>query len=180
MLCGARAAADDKNVGYNVAEQRYISVFPRRKIGNMNCALDNMAIADDRLPAACQRGNAQPPRRFLAKYAAQILILVAVSSVFPSSFAVESGAQVPAPPRRNELINLVRQDCGSCHGLTLKGGLGPALLPETLKDKPPAGLVATILYGRPDTAMPPWQRFLSESEAEWIVINLQKGFPGDR
>lgn len=79
--------------------------------------------------------------------------------------------------RQKQLVTLVRQDCGSCHGLTLKGGLGPALLPDALKDKPADYLKAVILQGRPGTAMPPWQRFLSEAEAQWIVFNLQKGFP---
>ena len=87
-------------------------------------------------------------------------------------------ADVIGADRRAELVTLVRQDCGSCHGMTLKGGLGPALLPEALKDKPADYLKSIILHGRPDTAMPPWQRFLSEAEAEWIVSNLQKGFPG--
>lgn len=85
-----------------------------------------------------------------------------------------------APTRRAELITLVRQDCGSCHGLTLKGGLGPALLPETLKDKPVDYLKYVILQGRTGTAMPPWQRFLNDAEAQWIVSNLQKGFPSGR
>jgi cytochrome c55X len=80
--------------------------------------------------------------------------------------------------RQAELVHLVRQDCGSCHGLTLNGGLGPALLPETLKDKPPEYLKAAILYGLAPGAMPPWKRFLSEAEADWIVVNLKKGFPG--
>jgi len=72
---------------------------------------------------------------------------------------------------------MVRQDCGSCHGMTLKGGLGPALLPETLHDKPPDSLVATIYYGRPGTPMPPWKQFMSEAEASWIVQELMTGFP---
>lgn len=98
-------------------------------------------------------------------------------------FPYRSLATEPAEPsaaRRGELINLVRQDCGSCHGLTLKGGLGPALLPETLKDKPVESLTSTIMQGRPGTAMPPWHRFMTEAEAEWIVTNLKKGFPGER
>lgn len=82
--------------------------------------------------------------------------------------------------RRQELVTLVRQDCGSCHGLTLQGGLGPALLPDTLKDKPGDYLKFVILQGRPGTAMPPWQRFLTDAEAQWIVSNLQKGFPSGR
>lgn len=97
-----------------------------------------------------------------------------------AAFATEPTAYSPETKRRNELITLVRQDCGSCHGLKLTGGLGPALLPETLKDKDPEGLKATILHGRPGTAMPPWGHFLSEAEAEWIVTNLQRGFPDDR
>lgn len=95
----------------------------------------------------------------------------------PPLIATGADEGLPNQLRRSELIKLVRQDCGSCHGLTLKGGLGPALLPETLQDKPVDSLKSTILYGRPGTAMPPWQRFLTESEAEWIVVNLQKSFP---
>jgi len=82
--------------------------------------------------------------------------------------------------RQAELVRLVRQDCGSCHGMTLAGGLGPALLPPLLRDKPAESLVATILYGRPGTPMPPWGAFLNENEARWIVDNLQKGFPDER
>jgi cytochrome c55X len=95
-------------------------------------------------------------------------------------FSLSASAQEPLPPspeRTRELVRMVRQDCGSCHGLTLCGGLGPALLPETLRDKPPAGLKFTILLGRPGTAMPPWQPFLSEAEADWIVAQLLRGFP---
>jgi cytochrome c55X len=86
-------------------------------------------------------------------------------------------AATPDAARRNELIRMVRNDCGSCHGMRLSGGLGLPLTPDTLKDKPDSGLVATVLYGRPGTPMPPWQAFLSEAEAEWIVENLKQGFP---
>jgi cytochrome c55X len=86
-------------------------------------------------------------------------------------------ASEPDSARQKQLVHLVRQDCGSCHGMTLNGGLGPALLPETLKDKPPAGLAATIYYGRPGTPMPPWKQFISEDEAAWIVQELMTGFP---
>lgn len=82
--------------------------------------------------------------------------------------------------RRKELVTLVRQDCGSCHGLTLQGGLGPALLPDTLKNQPAEYLQLVIMQGRPGTAMPPWKRFLTATEAAWIVSNLQKGFPSER
>ena len=86
-------------------------------------------------------------------------------------------AAEPDAARQQALVHLVRQDCGSCHGMTLKGGLGPALLPDTLRDKPAEGLAATIYYGRPGTPMPPWRQFISEAEAAWMVDKLMSGFP---
>ena len=86
-------------------------------------------------------------------------------------------ASEPTPARQKELVHLVRQDCGSCHGMTLQGGLGPALLPANLRDKPAEGLAATIYYGRPGTPMPPWQQFMSEAEAALIVDKLMSVFP---
>jgi len=83
----------------------------------------------------------------------------------------------PTPERERELVHLVRQDCGSCHGLTLKGGIGPSLLPEALRDKSVDGLRYTVLMGRPGTAMPPWKAFLTDDEAAWIVHQLMIGFP---
>ena len=39
------------------------------------------------------------------------------------------------------------------------------------------GLAFTILRGRPGTPMPPWNRFVTEPEARWIVEQLVKGLP---
>lgn len=61
--------------------------------------------------------------------------------------------------------------------MNLTGGLGLPLTAAILRDKPVDGLVATVLYGRPGTAMPPWQSILTEAEAEWIVQQLIAGFP---
>jgi len=99
------------------------------------------------------------------------------------AMSVGSAFADPSPPdtaRQHELVRLVRQDCGSCHGMSLRGGLGPALTPEALKGRPADSLINTILHGRPGTPMPPWENFLSGSEASWIVDNLQKGFPDAR
>lgn len=81
----------------------------------------------------------------------------------------------PDAARQAELRHLLLQDCGSCHGLSLKGGLGPALLPANLSDKPEDYLAATILYGRPGTPMPPWQPFLTTDEAAWLAKLLKQG-----
>lgn len=86
----------------------------------------------------------------------------------------------PPPQRQRELVHLVRQDCGSCHGMNLTGGLGLPLTVQALKDKPFDSLVATVYFGRPGTAMPPWQSIISEKEAEWIVRQLMLGFPEER
>lgn len=88
--------------------------------------------------------------------------------------SAQSTAEVKAA-RQSELMHLLKQDCGSCHGLTLKGGLGPALLPETLNGKPKELLVTTILEGRPGTAMPPWKAMLSQDDAEWIADQIIQG-----
>lgn len=85
----------------------------------------------------------------------------------------------PAAPRQAELVRIVRQDCGSCHGMRLTGGLGPALTREALADRPLESLVAVILHGRPGTPMPPWRALLGEADAQWIAAQLQRGFPED-
>jgi cytochrome c55X len=81
----------------------------------------------------------------------------------------------PGAARQRELVNLVRQDCGSCHGMTFRGGIGPPLTPDALRDKPAESLTLTILNGRLGTPMPPWRPFVTESEAVWIVERLQRG-----
>ena len=93
--------------------------------------------------------------------------LLAVSSVL---LAAE-----PSHERQETLRYMLLQDCGSCHGLTLRGGLGPALLPSNLSDKPVAFLAATIIYGRPGTPMPPWGPFITEDEAVWLATQLKQG-----
>jgi cytochrome c55X len=92
---------------------------------------------------------------------------------------VASGAQAQAPDaaRQRELVRMVRQDCGSCHGLYLTGGLGPALTREALADKPLDSLASTIYGGRPGTPMAPWKAMLSEADALWIAEQLLAGFP---
>lgn len=91
--------------------------------------------------------------------------------------AANALAADPSPERQKELVRLVRQDCGSCHGMQLTGGLGLPLTPEALRDKPLEGLAATIHAGRPGTAMPPWKTILSEADIRWIVEKLMTGFP---
>ena len=93
-----------------------------------------------------------------------------------ATLAAPAGAQ-PDVARQQVLVRIVRQDCGSCHGMRLTGGLGPALTREALADRPIEAMTATIVHGRPGTPMPPWRAFLSEDEARWIAEQLAAGFP---
>jgi cytochrome c55X len=88
--------------------------------------------------------------------------------------AQAAAAEIP-PARQVELRRLLTQDCGSCHGLTLNGGLGPALTPVALHGKSPQMLREVILNGRSGTPMPPWKGFLSAPEADWLVARLIEG-----
>ena len=73
------------------------------------------------------------------------------------------------------LSNLVRQDCGSCHGLTLKGGLGRPLTAQHLADMDHEMVKHVILFGIDQTPMPGWLGLLSEQEADWIANALKTG-----
>lgn len=77
--------------------------------------------------------------------------------------------------RQQELRNLLVQDCGSCHGLTMRGGLGPALLPTVLEGKSAEYISSVILNGRPGSAMPAWRSLLSPTEARWMADRLLQG-----
>ncbi len=102
-------------------------------------------------------------------------LLAASAQGLPASAGAAEEIAAPASARQRELFKLLKHDCGSCHGMRLTGGLGPALTPDALKDKVEANLTATILSGRPNTAMPPWQAFISEPEAAWLVSRMRKG-----
>ena len=82
--------------------------------------------------------------------------------------------------RQKELIYMVQQDCGSCHGMTLKGGLGPSLLPERVSVLPRQYLIDAVTHGRKDTPMPPWGPLLQQNEIKWIVEQMLLGQLGQK
>lgn len=96
------------------------------------------------------------------------------------ALAAVAAAAEPPPARQTELVYRLRQDCGSCHGLTLKGGLGPSLLPGALADRDDDDLTDVILHGIPTTPMPPWAFEISRAEAMWLVRVMKKGLDDDR
>ena len=97
------------------------------------------------------------------------MALLALS--LPAMAEVAEGVDVP------RLTHLVQQDCGSCHGLKLTGGLGRPLTAEALAEADRESLALIILDGLPGTAMPPWRPLLTEAEALWIADYLKGETP---
>ena len=94
-----------------------------------------------------------------------------VAAVF---LALAGPAMAVTPERQAQLEHMVIQDCGSCHGLTMKGGLGKAITPQALSGLDPETVATVILDGVPGTAMPPWRPLISPAEALWIARYLMK------
>ncbi|NQU60620.1 MAG: cytochrome c [Rhodospirillales bacterium] len=101
------------------------------------------------------------------------VLAIALAGMLAASTQALAGT-VP-PERQAALLHLLRQDCGSCHGMTMKGGLGPGLLPAQLDGKSDDSLVAIILDGVDGKPMPPWRPLLSPGEAAWMVKQLKEG-----
>lgn len=107
----------------------------------------------------------------MARREASLVLAMGVLSVASAVFAEPSAA------RQAQLAGWLRNDCGACHGMTLQGGLGSPLTAAALAGKPRDSLVATVMLGRPGTPMPPWQPFMTQEEAQWLIDRLQAGTP---
>jgi cytochrome c55X len=97
------------------------------------------------------------------------VLLVAVT-LLPTLTLADAGV---SDARQQELIYLLHQDCGSCHGMRLTGGLGPSLLADDMRNKPDSYLRQVIGKGIADTAMPPWEPILSAEEIEFLITILK-------
>ena len=74
-----------------------------------------------------------------------VLAVAAASALATAASVAANDATDPPHSRQRELMHMLKQDCGACHGMRLTGGLGPPLTPQALKDKPAASLVATVV-----------------------------------
>jgi len=116
-------------------------------------------------------------RTVLVTMAITLLALLLIISTVPPLVA---RAEVPGgvmPERVAQLSHILTQDCGSCHGLTMKGGLGSPLTPDALAHATADGLAYVILNGIPGTAMPPWRALLTEADALWMAERLLEDTP---
>ena len=119
-------------------------------------------------------GNQAGYQRTLgATLAGGIRLLGGLAALLLSTSLWASG-ELPDLQRQQQLSYMMKHDCGSCHGMTLKGGLGPTLLAAELNRKGHnvASLSLIIRHGRPGTAMPPWGPILSEGDIRWIASQL--------
>lgn len=98
-------------------------------------------------------------------------------SAFLLALALPAHADEVAPARADQLRHMVRQDCGSCHGLHLTGGLGSPITPAALEGRDRGDLALLILDGLPGSAMPGWRPLLTEDEARWIADYLMTQEP---
>lgn len=120
-----------------------------------------------------------PVHRLVRLSAGAIGAAVLAGAATAMAMAMAAGDGAPgsglAPERLAQLNEMVREDCGSCHGMTLKGGLGRPLLPEYFEGRDAGTIAEIILDGIPGTAMPPWRGLLSEAEVAWIAVALKDG-----
>ena len=97
------------------------------------------------------------------------VVVALLLPLFASVSAEEPGREA------RDLRHLLVQECGSCHGLRLTGGLGSPLTPDAIATRTDEYLRTIILHGVPGTAMPPWNQRLSEKEADELVRLMREG-----
>ncbi len=117
------------------------------------------------------------PCRSARRYARARLVVAPLLCLFSVIIPVLGYAGSLPDERKASLDYLLHQDCGSCHGMTLQGGLGPALLAERFKDWDIDRIVSMIMVGNPARAMPPWGGLLSDDDARYLAEKIKNGEP---
>ena len=82
-------------------------------------------------------------------------------------------ALAAAPGRATEPEDLFAAHCAECHGPSRLGGLGPALIPETLGRMRGPVLAEVIATGRPNTQMPAFSGELGADEIAALAAYLE-------
>lgn len=113
--------------------------------------------------------NAPPDFRRAASHALWLALALTFACPLPGL-----ADEHPDARRQAQLRHLLLQDCGSCHGLRLTGGLGPALTPGPARQ---AARIAGRHRAHGPSANPdaPWAGLLSEDDAGWLVDRLIEG-----
>lgn len=90
--------------------------------------------------------------------------LSALSMPLLFALAAAAQAQTPTDPEK-----LYESQCLSCHAPNRLGGMGPALLPETLVRLKPADAEKIVVEGLPATQMPAFGQLLSPEQIAALV-----------
>lgn len=93
------------------------------------------------------------------------------------SHAADAASQASGPAPLATAPQLFQQHCATCHGEQRTGGMGPALLPESLERLRKAEALKVITSGRPATQMPAFRDKLSDAQisqlATWIYSPVE-------
>ena len=103
----------------------------------------------------------------LARAAEPAPATAAAASASSASAAAPGRLDGGTPPAA-----LFQQHCATCHGAQRTGGMGPALLPESLSRLKPAEARQVIAQGRPATQMPAFAGVLSAQQIEQLAAHL--------
>ena len=90
-------------------------------------------------------------------------IAAAVTAVLLNGASAGLAAQPP------DTAALYREHCAACHGPARLGGLGPALLPETMGRLTPEKAAQVIAAGRPATQMPAFGDRLDDTQVQALT-----------
>ncbi len=118
-----------------------------------------------------------------------LLLLTGISTLADASPSPSAGTALPGDPNNGQTV--YAQNCATCHGTSLEGGIGAALnpidkLPGVPSSLDPTFLIDVVTNGRnhqagdpKQTDMPAWQGKLSEQEikdvAAFIIQQNQLG-----
>ena len=73
-------------------------------------------------------------------------------------------AIAPSPENLTRAAALYTEHCAACHGTQRTGGMGPALLPESLSRLRPAEALQVVTHGRVATQMPGFANQLAQED----------------
>lgn len=81
-------------------------------------------------------------------------------------------------PRMEEGGQIYAANCAMCHGSEGQGDIGPGLAGNGFLDQT-GGLITTILFGRPNHGMPPFEGQLSDEEVAAVATFVRNAWGND-
>src|SRR5688572_16198651 len=77
--------------------------------------------------------------------------------------------------RTGQIARTYAENCASCHGANLQGGLAPSMLDDVwTHGGDDESLARSIREGMPEKGMPGWKQKLSDNEVRAMVIFIRE------